>query len=72
MQTPYPMAVLRDAEGVLQHIGEWEYHIVVDDGGESTCYNPMPDGYVSTIEDVVDGLDGGRYLATDPRAYTKE
>jgi len=65
------MTVWRNAKGELRNIGEWEYQLYQPDpeSPEMIPANPMPEGYVSSQEEVVVGWDGGRYLADDPRQY---
>lgn len=62
------MKVIRDAGGKLINIGDWDYLASVDDDGFEVIHNPMPVGAVESDEEVVEGLDGGLYVAGDPRA----
>lgn len=62
------MKVIKDKNGKVINIGEWDYLISIDDDGFETINNPMPAGAVATEEDVVEGWDGGLYVSGDPRA----
>jgi hypothetical protein len=58
------MKVIKSAQGVLLNIGEWDFEI----DNEGRVWNPMPSDAIETEEEVVDGYDGGLYLADDVRA----
>ncbi|MFV7361040.1 hypothetical protein [Citrobacter portucalensis] len=66
------MKVYRDKSNQVINIGEWDYlkQIIIDDNGEETekIYNPLPDGVTVSDEEVIEGWDGGLYVADDPRA----
>jgi hypothetical protein len=52
------MKIIRDKNGNLINIGEWD----TEDG-----LHPIPEGATKHDEKVVTGYDGGLYLANDPR-----
>jgi hypothetical protein len=60
------MKIYRNAQGACINIGEWDYQIKVVDGVE-TIYNPLPNDFVESNEEVVTGWDGGLYAHDDPR-----
>lgn len=62
------MKVIRNSKGVVRNIGDWDYMITQDEVGNDVINNPMPDGYVESDEEVIEGWDGGLYVAGDPRA----
>jgi hypothetical protein len=75
------MKIYRDANGVLINIGEWDYAYQeqtvlkpnADAGGysvetEIVAKNPMPDGVLEDEAEIIEGWDGGLYLANDPKA----
>lgn len=66
------MKVIRDKEGKVINIGEWDFQksiITEDDGSEYVVIgNPFPDGATESEEDVVTGWDGGLYVDGDPRS----
>jgi hypothetical protein len=63
------MKILRDLNGRVEHIGDWDFLVVVDDNGNETINNPMPPGLTESDEEVVMGWDGGLYAYDDPRQY---
>ena len=62
--------VIRDANGALINIGPWDECRQPQDKGPDIIVNPFPAGAVISEEEIVIGLDGGRYIAGDPRAET--
>lgn len=60
------MKIYRNAQGACVNIGEWDYQIKIVDGVE-TIYNPLPNDFVESNEEVVTGWDGGLYAHDDPR-----
>ena len=66
------MRVIRDAEGKVINIGEWDFVIVDTENGNHkkipTVTNPLPLGSVVSDEEVVTGWDNGLYTLDDPRA----
>jgi hypothetical protein len=52
------MKIIRDQNGDLINIGEWD---------DCKGANPIPEGSYEDEASVVEGYDGGLYLATDPR-----
>lgn len=74
------MKVIKNAEGHVINIGEWDYRPKEqtalkhnpETGGysvetEIVVRNPLPDGAFEDEVEVIEGYDGGLYLATDPR-----
>lgn len=58
------MKVIRNKEGKVINIGEWDYmeeHIEDQETGEFTIaeHNPLPEGATSSDEEVVELSDGG-------------
>jgi hypothetical protein len=57
------MLVIRDVNGKVINIGEWDYlkeDNIKDDGSiETVIHNPMPEGATSQEEDIVTLPDGG-------------
>uniref|UniRef100_A0AB38Z412 Uncharacterized protein n=1 Tax=Klebsiella phage vB_KpnM_Iguana_ER37 TaxID=3076781 RepID=A0AB38Z412_9CAUD len=58
------MKVIRNKEGKVINIGEWDYmkeHIEDPETGEITIaeHNPLPDGATSADEEIVELPDGG-------------
>lgn len=58
------MKVIRNKEGQVINIGDWDYmeeRIEDPETGEITVvtHNPLPDGATSEDEDVVELTDGG-------------
>lgn len=62
------MKVIRDAEGNVINIGEWDYAFSEDADGSILVGNPIPVGSTEHEEEVITGADGGRYVLGDPRA----
>lgn len=57
------LKIYRDKEGKLINIGEWEFM----NNGEIDL-NPLPDDAYAEQAEIVEGYDGGLYLADDPKA----
>lgn len=65
-------------DGEIINIGPWDYQITkvetgeIGEDGEAVLVdqvgNPLPEGAVSGMAEVVQGPDGGWYRADDPRA----
>ena len=75
------MKIYRDASGALINIGEWDYayqeQTVLKTNADAVGYsveteivakNPMPDGVLENEAEIIEGWDGGLYLANDPKA----
>lgn len=67
------MKVIRDTDGAVINIGDWDYSVSVrvdaETGSEiSVVNNPLPEGATEHEEVVVTGWDGGLYVQDDPRA----
>jgi hypothetical protein len=58
------MKIIKDANGAIINIGEWQFGHQDETGAWS---NPMPDGAVEDTADIVEGWDGGLYASDDPR-----
>ncbi|HGV3853617.1 TPA: hypothetical protein ACNG1O_003293 [Escherichia coli] len=66
------MKVIRDAEGKLLNIGDWDYlrrPALTPEGEEiEVVNNPYPEGATEGEENVIVGWDGGLYVEGEPRA----
>lgn len=63
------MKVIRDADGRVINIGEWDYlYAEIEPGKDPVATNPLPDGATESDEEVVTGWDGGLYVKGDARA----
>jgi len=56
------MKIIRDKDGNLINIGDWE---------DMEGTNPLPDGAFEDDAEVVVGYDGGKYLFDDPKRLGK-
>ena len=61
------MKIIKDKDGKLINIGDWDYQI--DENGKQ--HNPLPEGATEHHEEIVTGYDGGLYLKDDPRRISK-
>lgn len=65
------MKVIRDRDGNIINIGEWDYQVqeYMDDYGatQKIISNPYPKGASEADERVITGWDGGLYVEGDPR-----
>ena len=70
------MKVIRDIDGKVINIGEWDYCYSTEFGENGdevfVATNPMPAGATESDEEVVTGWDGGLYAADDPRAISHD
>lgn len=66
------MKVIRDSNGRVINIGEWDYQkqVIINDFGEEevVIQNKLPEGSTESDEEVITGWDDGLYAANDPRA----
>lgn len=63
------MTVIRDAEGVIINIGEWDARITEDGEGVLIETNPLPKGAKRGKANIIKGWDGGLYEESDPRQH---
>lgn len=65
------MKVIRDRDGNIINIGEWDYQTeeYTDDNGltQKVISSPYPEGATEADEEVITGWDGGLYVKGDPR-----
>jgi hypothetical protein len=61
------MRIWRDAAGTVINIGEWDFQPDADGAPQ----NPLPDGAWPDEADVIEGADGGRYVAADHASLRK-
>ena len=57
--------VIRDVNGTVINIGDWEYNYETDDEGVEVAKNPLPEGAVISEETVVETSDGGLAASSD-------
>lgn len=62
------MKVIRNADGVVINIGDWDFMYDMAEDGRLIANNPMPSGTTEQDEEVIVGWDGGLYALDDSRA----
>lgn len=60
------MKIIRNKDGLLINIGDWDYQIEII-GDIEIIRNFLPEGATEHDAEVVKGYDGGFYLADDPK-----
>lgn len=60
--------VIRDKDGNVINIGDWDCDWKQNEFGETVAMNPLPEGAYEDTAEIVVGWDGGLYEASDPRA----
>ena len=61
------MKIIKDKDGNLINIGDWDYKIDESLPEDERIKNPLPEGATEHDAEVVTGYDGGLYLADDPK-----
>jgi sulfur relay (sulfurtransferase) DsrC/TusE family protein len=61
------MKIIKDKDGNLINIGDWDYKIDESLLEDERIKNPLPEGATEHDAEVVTGFDGGLYLADDPK-----
>lgn len=57
------MTVIRDSDGNVINIGDWDYRMTISDDGNKIALNPLPDGASSATESVNTYSDGSRAVS---------
>ena len=60
--------IIKDQDGNVINIGEWDYKIITDESGQEKITNPLPDGAYEEQAEIETLEDGSRVLASESYA----